>query len=39
MKIPREGLEGAKIVIKTLGSGFHIPADGVHLLSTVSNKF
>lgn len=32
----REGLEGAKIVIKTLGAGFHIPADGVHLLSTVS---
>ncbi|XP_065351092.1 cadherin-like and PC-esterase domain-containing protein 1 [Cloeon dipterum] len=32
--LKREGLEGAKIVVKTLGSGFHIPADGVHLLST-----
>lgn len=32
----REGLQQAHLVVKTLGSGFHIPAEGVHYLSTVS---
>jgi hypothetical protein len=32
----REGLQQARLVVKTLGSGFHIPAEGVHYLSTVS---
>jgi hypothetical protein len=32
----REGLQQAHLVVKTLGSGFHIPAEGVHYLSRVS---
>ncbi|XP_046986199.1 cadherin-like and PC-esterase domain-containing protein 1 [Schistocerca americana] len=28
----REGLQSARIVVKTLGSGFHIPSEGVHYL-------
>jgi hypothetical protein len=35
----REGLQQARLVVKTLGSGFHIPAEGVHYLSRVSNIY
>ncbi|XP_069174799.1 cadherin-like and PC-esterase domain-containing protein 1 [Procambarus clarkii] len=29
----REGLEGAKVILKTLGAGFHVAAPGVHTVS------
>ncbi|PNF28414.1 hypothetical protein B7P43_G16403, partial [Cryptotermes secundus] len=34
----REGLQHAHLVVKTLGSGFHIPAEGVHYLSRAEQK-
>ncbi|XP_066995044.2 cadherin-like and PC-esterase domain-containing protein 1 [Anabrus simplex] len=34
----REGLQGAHLVVKTLGSGFHIPAEGVHFLTKIQQE-
>lgn len=34
----REGLQGAQVVVKTLGSGFHIPAEGVHYITKVQQE-
>lgn len=36
--LKREGLQQAHLVVKTLGSGFHIPAEGVHYLSRAQQK-
>ena len=34
--VAREGLTGAQVIVKGLGSGFHQPVTGVHQLSQVS---
>ncbi|XP_064488708.1 cadherin-like and PC-esterase domain-containing protein 1 [Ornithodoros turicata] len=34
----RDHLHGIKVIIKTLGAGFHQPVDGVHCLSTNDQK-
>ncbi|PSN51812.1 hypothetical protein C0J52_10892 [Blattella germanica] len=36
--LKREGLQQAHLVVKTLGSGFHIPAEGVHYLSMLEEQ-
>uniref|UniRef100_T1JPJ4 Cadherin-like beta sandwich domain-containing protein n=1 Tax=Strigamia maritima TaxID=126957 RepID=T1JPJ4_STRMM len=34
----RDGLQGIRLVMKTLGSGFHLPVNGVHCLSQVEQR-
>lgn len=34
----RDGLQGIRLVMKTLGSGFHLPVDGVHCLSQAEQR-
>ncbi|GAB6029952.1 cadherin-like and PC-esterase domain containing 1 [Chamberlinius hualienensis] len=36
--LKREGLEGIRLMMKTLGSGFHLPVDGVHRLSKTEQR-
>ncbi|GLG93525.1 Uncharacterized protein GBIM_00909, partial [Gryllus bimaculatus] len=36
--VRREGLQGAMLVVKTLGSGFHIPAEGVHFMGKTKQE-
>ena len=35
--LEREGLDRIRVVMKTLGAGFHQPVDGLHCLSLVSD--
>ena len=35
--LEREGLGNIRVIIKSLGAGFHRPVDGLHCLSLVSS--
>lgn len=37
--LEREGLDRIRVIMKSLGAGFHQPVDGLHCLSLVSNRF
>ena len=37
--LQKEGLQNIKVIIKSLGAGFHQPVDGLHCLTLVSTGF